>query len=112
MDEFNYYWETPFSTSDITFPQCSIDRKNKLDGSGKMSMSIVNHSHNINLFGTGVIVPDRDNADKVNAISGESSLGARASLCRQTHGRNPNVLLIDYFGRGDAIGAQKMLNGL
>ena len=69
-------------------------------------------SHNINIFNTGVIVPDRDNADKVNAVSGESSLGARAALCSKTHGRNPNVLLIDYFGRGDAIGAQKMLNGL
>lgn len=112
LDEFNHFWETPFDTTDPNFAQCKIDRANKLDADGKTSMNIVNHFLDEDVPFTDILVPDRGDAGKTNAVSGSGSIGAQAALCSSTFGRNPNVVLIDYFGQGDAIGAQKMLNGL
>ena len=112
LDQFNYYWESPFNTLDPKFNQCKIDRKNKLDASGKSSMNLVNHYLDVKIPFTDITIPDRQKLDKTNAMTGEGSLGAHADLCRSQHGRNPNVLLINFFGKGDAIGAQKRINGL
>jgi hypothetical protein len=112
LDEFKYFFETPFDTTDPKFAQCKIDRANKLDGSGKTSMNIVNHFLDMEIPFTDILIPDRDAASKTNAKTGDGSIGAHADLCKSTYGRYPNVLLIDFFGEGDAIGAQKMLNGL
>lgn len=73
-------------------------------------MFIANHFLDVSIF--GMDVPDRTAAAQTNAIAGSGSIGAQASLCSGAMGRNPNVLLIDYFGQGDAIGAQKLLNKL
>lgn len=112
LDEFKHYWETPFNTLEPHFPQCDIDRKNTLDEIGESSMSIVNHFLDIQFPCTDVVIPHRCFANKTNAVEGEGSIGAQAELCKDLHGRNPNVVLIDFFGKGDAIGAQKLLNGL
>ncbi|KIW09273.1 uncharacterized protein PV09_00194 [Verruconis gallopava] len=112
LDEFNYYWETPFDTTDPNFAQCKIDRANKLDSSGKSSMNIVNHFLDVEIPFTDILIPDREAAGQTNAVSGDGSIGAQASLCKSIYGRYPNVVLIDFFGMGDAIGAQKLLNGL
>ena len=112
LDEFNYYWETPFNTLDPKFKQCTIDRKNKIDESGKTTMNLVNHYLDVKIPFTDITIPDRLRLDKTNAVSGEGSLGAHADLCKSMYGRNPNVLLINFFGKGDAMGAQVKMNGL
>jgi hypothetical protein len=112
LNEFKYFWETPFDTTDSKFAQCTMDRKNELDGSGKSSMSLMNHFLDTKFLFTEVLVPDRGAAGKTNAKTGDGSIGAQADLCKSQHGKYPNVVLIDFFGEGDAIGAQKMLNGL
>jgi hypothetical protein len=108
MDEFSYFFETPFDTTDKTFNECTMDRKNNADPDGKSSMYIVNHFLDLSIF--GILVPDMIDAAKTNAVTGSGSIGAQASLCKGIYGRNPNVVLIDYFGRGAAMAAQTSLN--
>jgi hypothetical protein len=108
MDEFSYFFETPFDTTDKTFNECKIDRQNNVNPDGKSSMYIVNHFLDLSIF--GILIPDMVDAAKTNAVTGSGSIGAQASLCKGIYGRNPNVVLIDYFGRGAAMAAQTSLN--
>lgn len=113
LDEFNYYFETPFDATDPNFAQCPIDRANKGNGDGKSSMYIVNHFLDIQALNIGdlnLLVPDRQNAARTNAATGSGSIGAQADVCKGLYGRYPNVVLVDYFGRGDALAAQKHMN--
>ena len=87
-----------------------MDRKNKVNNDGKASMYIVNHFLDIQLPGTDVLVPDRDSAARTNAPEGPGSIGAQADLCVAEYGRYPNVILVDYFGRGDSMAAQSKMN--
>ncbi len=112
MDEFNYFWETPFDTTDPNFAQCTLDRPNKLDADGKSSMYIVNHFLDNNLVSTGILVPDKADAARTNAPHGDGSIGNQADLCVGTYGRNPNVVLIDEVGQGNFLMSQNLLNGL
>jgi len=109
LEEFNYYFETPYDTTDPTFPQCSIDRPS--GGDPATLMSIVNHFLDTNLLGTGILIPD-DAADyTTNAATGNGSIGAQAALCESLYGRPPNVVFVDMFDRGDVFAAQAALNG-
>ncbi|QDS69978.1 hypothetical protein FKW77_003015 [Venturia effusa] len=108
LDEFNYYFETPYGVTDSKFAQCKIDRANKVNADGKASMFIVNHMLNVELP-FNIIVPDRVNAGKTNAAS---SISAQSDLCKGLYGRNPNVILLDFFGQGDPMPAQIKMNGL
>lgn len=54
-------------------------------------------------------MPDRINARKTNSAS---SITAQSDLCKGLYGRNPNVVLIDFFGQGDPMPAQIGMNGL
>lgn len=119
LDEFNYYFETPFSVTDPDFARCSIDRKNKVNNDGSSSMYIVNHALNvelvddflgIDLVDVDILVPDRDSADRTNAVSGKGSVGDHVDLCVKDHGRYPNVVLIDFFGKGDPLAVQNRMN--
>lgn len=101
LDEFNYYFETPFDTTDPHFAECSMDRKNKLDSDGKSSMYIVNHFLDVDLAGTGILVPDKADTARTNAADGGGSIGSQVALCVGLYGRNPNVVLIDEVGQGN-----------
>ncbi|KAL8674877.1 MAG: hypothetical protein Q9224_007486, partial [Gallowayella concinna] len=133
LDQFAYYFETPFNTIDPAFPQCSIDRPPKATPEGRMY--VVNHyldkkisTNEVldkdilddvripnGLFGRGllddVLVPDREAAPKTNAVSGIGSIGAQADLCQGLYKRNPNVLLLDFVDKGEGVKAQSVLNG-
>ncbi|RKF57442.1 PI-PLC X domain-containing protein 1 [Erysiphe neolycopersici] len=85
LDEFKYFFETAFD--------------------------LVNHFLDVNLFGD-IVVPDRQSSPRTNAATGPGSIGAQSDLCKQTWGRRPNMILIDYFGNGDAMTAQNTLNGI
>jgi len=110
LNEFNYYFETPFDWTDAAFNQCSIDRPTGSSAEGKMY--IVNHFLDINLFGSGVLIPDRAAAPTTNAAVGSGSIGAQSDLCEGLYGRAPNVVLVDYYNVGDVFEAQAALNGL
>jgi hypothetical protein len=114
LDQFNYFFETPFDTIDPGFGDCSMDRKNKADNDGKVSMYLVNHYLDIKIPETGILMPDRLSAPRTNAPEGPGSIGAHARLCLGVHGRIPNVMLLDYFGRGgvDSLAAQNSLNAI
>jgi hypothetical protein len=112
LNEFNHYFETPFDTTDPNFAQCTMDRKNSLDSDGKSSMYIVNHFLDEEILDTDILVPNRGAAATTNAPTGPGSIGAQSSRCAGAYGRWPNVVLIDYFGTGDAMSAQNAMNGL
>jgi hypothetical protein len=112
LDEFNYFWETPFDTTDPHFAQCTLDRPNKLDADGRSSMYIVNHFLDTDLAGSGILVPDKADAARTNSAHGDGSIGDQVDLCVSTHGRNPNVVLIDEVGQGNFLMSQYLLNGL
>ncbi|WEW58734.1 hypothetical protein PRK78_004202 [Emydomyces testavorans] len=108
LDQFTYYFETPFSTTDPKFPQCQIDRPPNAKADGRLYL--VNHTLNVDLL--GVIVPDRLKAPKTNAATGEGSIGAHVDLCNSIYHRKPNVVLLDFINQGEVLKAQKMMNGL
>lgn len=62
--------------------------------------------------GKDVRVPDRGASSWSNAASGTGSVGEQADLCNGQWGRYPNVVLIDYFGNGNALDAQNRINGV
>jgi len=108
LDEFSYFFETPFDVTDASFPDCSINRPAGASATGRMY--IVNHFLDVDIF--GVLVPDRLAADTTNAATGPGSIGAQAALCESLYGRPPNFVLVDFTDKGDVLSAQNALNGL
>ncbi|KAL9610140.1 MAG: hypothetical protein Q9167_005141 [Letrouitia subvulpina] len=111
LDEFAYFFETPFDTTDPAFPQCALDRPPNAKPDGRMY--IVNHflDKEIDLFGDKVLVPDRDAAPRTNAAVGKGSITAQTDICENLYGRAPVGVLVDFFDKGDVFGAQDRLNG-
>jgi hypothetical protein len=108
LQEFNYYFETPFDVTDSSFNECNIDRPSGASADGRMY--IVNHFLDTDIF--GIDIPNRGAAATTNADQGTGSIGAQASLCEGLYGRAPNVVLIDWSGTGQGMKAQGELNGL
>lgn len=107
LDEFKYYFETPYDVTDKTFKDCSIDRPSGASADGRMY--IVNHFLDVDVFGADV--PDRGAADDTNAATGNGSIGAQASECAALYKRAPNAVLADFVDKGEVIKAQDQLNG-
>ncbi|KAF2422109.1 PLC-like phosphodiesterase [Tothia fuscella] len=113
LDEFNHFFETPFESTDKSFNQCKLDRANKKNPDGKSSMYIMNHNLQVKIPFVNILLPDRNSAGRTNAVSGDGSIGDQVDTCKGTWGgRQPNVVLVDYFNRGESIKAQRVLNGL
>ncbi|OBT54805.1 hypothetical protein VE04_04071 [Pseudogymnoascus sp. 24MN13] len=109
LDEFAYCFETPFSQTDPTFPQCSVDRPPNASAAGRFS--IINHVLDFALTPgkDGVLIPDILQAEKTNSVA---SIMAQVGLCQKAHGATPNFILVDYAERGEVIKAQNMMNHL
>lgn len=75
------------STTDPTFPQCSIDRPSNASPDGRMIL--VNHFLDTNL--SGILIPNRDAANVTNLAA---SITAQAGICAGLYGRNPNFILV------------------
>ncbi|KAJ9139030.1 PLC-like phosphodiesterase [Coniochaeta hoffmannii] len=103
LDEFAYFFETPYDVTDKSFNQCTLDRPSGASASGRMY--IVNHFLDVDIF--GIKIPDQINAPKTNS---KTSIMAQSNLCYQAWGRLPNLILLDWANRGDPIGAQNALN--
>lgn len=108
LDEFTYFFETPFDTTDPTFNQCTIDRPAGASADGRMY--IVNHFLDLDIL--GIDIPDNGADATTNAATGTGSIGAQAALCESLYGRPPNFVLIDYANVGQWQLAQDNLNSL
>lgn len=108
LDEFTYFFETPYDTTDPTFPECTIDRPPGVTADGRMY--IVNHFLDLDL--DGIDIPDDAADNTTNAATGVGSIGAQADLCIGLYGRAPVGILVDYFDRGNVFEAQNTLNGV
>ena len=108
LDEFTYFFETPFDTLDPAFPECTLDRPAGAKPDGRMY--IVNHFLDVQWL--GIEVPARADLDATNAATGVGSIGAQAGLCIGLYGRAPMGILVDYFDHGDVFAAQNTLNGV
>nr|OQO18733.1 hypothetical protein B0A51_11431 [Rachicladosporium sp. CCFEE 5018] len=71
LPEFDYFFETPYDTTDPAFKQCTLDRPAGSSPEGKMY--IVNHFLDKTALWTSVL----------------------AALCEKLYGRRPNVVLVD-----------------
>ncbi|KAI9931603.1 hypothetical protein MW887_010180 [Aspergillus wentii] len=94
LDEFAYFFETPFDVTNGSFPDCSIDRPPGVNPDGR------------------VLVPDRAHAARTNAVTGDGSIGAQSDPCQSLYGRKPNVVLVDFVDKGEVMEAQDALNGV
>lgn len=108
LDEFTYFFETPYDTTDSTFPECTIDRPPGATADGRMY--IVNHFLDLDL--DGIDIPDSPAESTTNAATGVGSIGAQADLCIGLYGRAPVGILVDYFDQGNVFAAQNTLNGV
>jgi hypothetical protein len=108
LDEFSYFFETPFDTTDPTFPECTLDRPAGASPSGRMY--IVNHFLDQDVL--GIDIPDESAAGTTNAATGSGSIGAQVGLCQSTYGYAPKGVLLDYVDMGTPLAAELAMNGL
>jgi len=108
LDEFQFVWETPFDSTDATFP-CKVDR---IGGPLAQTdhLSLINHFLDKELFGISSIdIPDKGAASTTNGV--DSILANVAGCAGFNGGRNSNFVLMDWVNIGDPIKAVDQLNG-
>ncbi|RJE20337.1 hypothetical protein PHISCL_07334, partial [Aspergillus sclerotialis] len=103
LDEFAYYFETPYDVTDPSFPDCSINRPPNASPAGRMY--IMSHFLDVEIF--GIKVPDRERAPRTNAATGPGSIGAQSTVCEGLYGRDPTVVLVDFVDQGDVLAAER-----
>jgi len=108
LDEFSYFFETPFDVTDSSFSDCSVNRPGNASPNGRMY--IVNHFLDVDIF--GLLIPNRDAAATTNAATGTGSIGAQVALCESLYNRPPNFVLVDFTDKGNVLAAQNALNGV
>ncbi|MCJ1385483.1 hypothetical protein MMC17_008606 [Xylographa soralifera] len=108
LDEFSYFFETPYDTTDPTFPECTIDRPPGASAAGRMY--IVNHFLDLDIF--GIDIPDNAADEQTNAATGSGSIGAQVGICEGLYAYAPKGVLVDYFEKGNVFAAQSAMNGL
>lgn len=75
-------------------------------------MYIVNHFLDLDVFDSGVLVPNNAKNYETNAATGDGSITEQTDVCTTLWGKSPNFVLVDMFDRGNVFKAQRMLNGL
>lgn len=88
LDEFKYYFETPFDPTEDTLTQCNVDRPSAASPDGRMYL--VNHNLNYELL-PDVLIPALAEAGNTNSIS---SILAHSDVCIGNYKRDPNVVLV------------------
>ena len=105
LDEFTYFFETPYDTTDPSFPECSIDRPSGASATGRMY--IVNHFLDLDIL--GIDIPDESVAATTNS---EESIDAQVAICLGLYDYAPVGVLVDYMDMGDVFAAQADMNNL
>lgn len=117
LNEFTFVFENPFQVTSASNFSCTPDRPAAVAGSAATAissgrLSLVNHFLDLQ-EAFGIVLPDIANAKLTNANSGPvGNLGASASQCAQTFGKQPNFLLVDFFDQGSAIDTADKINGI
>lgn len=78
-------------------------------------MYMINHFLDKDIKGLGgVFVPNREKLNETNAATGPGSVGFHVDNCLQLYGRNPNIILLDYYDSNGAapFEAVNQLNGV
>lgn len=110
LSEFDHYvFETPFETTDPTFPSCELDRPSGAAPDGRMY--IMNHFLQVEIL-PNILIPANDQNFETNAATGRGSIGAQVVVCEGKWGRKPNFVLVDMFHRGKVFEAQAAMNGV
>ncbi|OCH90255.1 PLC-like phosphodiesterase [Obba rivulosa] len=108
LPEFEMVWETPFDSTDSTFP-CSVNRT-----AGPLStadhMSLLNHFLDINLLDSGILISDPEDAPTTNGVP--SILANAAGCAPLASNRNPNFILLDFVNLGNGLEAVDQLNDI
>ncbi|KFH44636.1 hypothetical protein ACRE_045670 [Hapsidospora chrysogenum ATCC 11550] len=107
IPEFEHYIETPFSPTSDNFFNCDVHRPSE-DAPVDERMIFVNHNLNKKVIGD-VLIPDQGAAADTNS---EDNILRQTDICVEKHGRNPNVVMLDFVTEGDVIKVQDLLNGL
>ncbi|KAJ4133586.1 hypothetical protein NW768_005173 [Fusarium equiseti] len=105
LNEFDYYWETPFGVTDPSFPTCEVDRPK--NGNPAELMGMMNHMLNDKVL--DIVIPNQRDAKKTNSAN---SIQGQVALCEGEWSKTPNVVLLDWVNVGDAMEVQLVLNGL
>lgn len=87
INEFDYFWETPFSETDSSFPTCEVDRPE--NGDPIKLMGIMNHMLNHDVL--GIVIPNQLDAEETNSAE---SIQSQVNLCEGNSSRRPNVILV------------------
>jgi hypothetical protein len=83
LDEFSQMWETPFSTTNISFP-CTADRPPGLNKKQSLQrMYIANHNLNaqVAFAGLNALVPNVATLNITNGLNGMGALGEMSESC-------------------------------
>jgi hypothetical protein len=87
VNQFEYFWETPFGELDPSFPTCEVDRPE--NGDPAKLMGIMNHMLNDDIL--GIIIPSRLRAKQTNSVK---SIQGQVDLCKNEWSTKPNVILV------------------
>ncbi|EJP68809.1 tat pathway signal sequence [Beauveria bassiana ARSEF 2860] len=105
INEFDYFWETPWGIIDKTFPTCVVDRPPK--GDPAKLMGLMNHMLNFK-FGD-VVFPNQPDAASTNS---KASIEAQVARCIAAWSQQPTVVLLDWVNIGEVAEEGLALNGL
>lgn len=87
INEFDYFWETPFGETDSSFPTCEVDRPE--NGDPTKLMGIMNHMLNHDVL--GIVIPNQVDAEETNSAE---SIQSQVDLCDGNWSRRPTVVLV------------------
>ncbi|KAG2197461.1 PLC-like phosphodiesterase [Mucor mucedo] len=110
MREWDFVFETPYDNHNETQFSCVIDRPSE-PNSPTEYMYVMNHFlyGTLTLGSTVIEIPQKGTA---NVTNGETSLLKQATNCKQTFGRQPNFLEIDFYNKGTALAIAAQLNNV
>lgn len=111
MSEFDYVFETPYDNSKESDFSCVIDRPQNPSNNPSQMMYVMNHFlyGNITIGKTTIQIPQQGSANVTNS---DSSLLVQADECKQTFGRQPNFLEVDFYNKGDTLQIAAALNNV
>lgn len=77
-------------------------------------MYMINHFLDTTILGQAIFVPNKAKLNETNAETGSGSIGFHVSNCNALYGRNPNIILLDYYdSNGNApFNAAASMNGI
>lgn len=87
INEFDYFWETPYGITDKSFPTCAVDRPP--NGDPNHLMGLMNHMLNYKIG--DIVFPDQFDAFNTNS---EASIQAQVNRCVAATSHQPNVILV------------------